>query len=239
MSMLTPPGMGGQYRIKGDRYPRMRRPRNRRKIVLAGLATALVLGLVGWGSLQLVGVFTGNGGSSAQAAGRHGDACRAADGKAPAGRGEAERAGATKKPGGKTGAKGRNGEKAPDALPEPGKITVNVLNATSRSGLAAKTAKELKKRGFAIGEIANAPERLDHKVDAPGLLIGGAGAKTVARLKVLGTQLDGARTRHDEREGDEIDLVIGNDFKGLAKAKDASRALEALASPSPKPSASC
>jgi hypothetical protein len=239
MSMLTPPGMGGQYRIKGDRYPRMRRPRNRRKIVLAGLATALVLGLVGWGSLQLVGVFTGNGGSSAQAAGRHGDECRTAEGKRPAGSGKAGQTGATKRPGGKADAKGGNAEKAPDALPEAGKITVNVLNATSRSGLAAKTAKELKKRGYAIGEITNAPERLDHKVDAPGLLIGAAGAETIARMKVLGTQLEGARTRHDERKGDEVDLVIGNDFKGLAKAKDASRALEALASPSPKPSLSC
>lgn len=27
MSMLTPPGMGGKYRITGDKYPRMRRPR--------------------------------------------------------------------------------------------------------------------------------------------------------------------------------------------------------------------
>ncbi len=236
MSMLTPPGMGGQYRIKGDRYPRMRRPKNRRKIMMAGLATAMVLGLIGWGSLQLVGIFTGTGGSTAQAAGRPGDECRAQDGKAPGEGGEAQQAGASQKPGEKSGDESGG---SPAALPEPGKITVNVLNATPRSGLAAKTAKELKKRGFAIGEIANAPEALDHKVEATGLLIGATGADTLARMKVLGTHLEGAETRHDERNGDEVDLVIGNDFAGLADAEDATRAVKALASPSPEPSPSC
>ncbi|MDT0380177.1 LytR C-terminal domain-containing protein [Streptomyces sp. DSM 42041] len=237
MSMLTPPGMGGQYRIKGDRYPRMRRPRNRRKIVLAGVATAMTLGLVGWGSLQIVGVFAGNG-DSAQAAGRTGDQCRAQDGTSSADGRNAEQASASARPGAQRN--GKAGEaKAPTAVPKPGKVTVNVLNATSRSGLAAKTAKELKKRGFAVGEIANAPAHLDHKVDAPGLLIGAAGTETLARMKVLGTQLEDAKTRHDAREGDDVDLVIGNDFKGLAKEKDADRALTALAQPSPKPSPSC
>ncbi|EST38776.1 hypothetical protein N566_05700 [Streptomycetaceae bacterium MP113-05] len=225
--------MGGQYRIKGDRYPRMRRPRNRRKLVLAGLATAMVLGLIGWGSLQIVGVFAGNV-DSAQAAGRPGDRCRAEDGKAPAD----EQTAASSGTAGKTGKADRTGGSS-TALPKPQKITVNVLNATSRGGLAAKTAKELKKRGFALGEVANAPARLDHKVDAAGLFIGATGAETLTRMKVLGPQLDGAKTRHDERKSDDVDLVIGNDFTGLTDAKDAARAVEALAEPSPKPSQNC
>ncbi|MFR9672939.1 LytR C-terminal domain-containing protein [Streptomyces sp. TR02-1] len=232
MSMLTPPGMGGQYRIKGDRYPRMRKPKNRRKLVLAGVATAMVLGLVAWGSLQLFGVFSTDGPASAQAADGRDGQCRVQEGKAPT---DARAAG----PGGTPGAKRAGAGASPTALPDAGKITVNVLNATPRSGLAAKTAKELKKRGFRIGEIANAPARLDHKVDGPGLLIGGTGAETVAAMKVLGTQLDGTESRHDERDDAAIDLVIGNDFASLAKAKDAERAVQALASPSPKPSPGC
>ncbi|RWZ73011.1 LytR family transcriptional regulator, partial [Streptomyces albidoflavus] len=67
MSMLTPPGMGGKYRITGDKYPRMRRTGGRRKLVLAATGGVLALGLLGWGTFQLVDVFTG--GSTATAAG--------------------------------------------------------------------------------------------------------------------------------------------------------------------------
>lgn len=69
MSMLTPPGMGGKYRITGDKYPRMRRPRRRSKVVLATIASVVALGLAGWGTLQLIDVFTG-GDKTASAADR-------------------------------------------------------------------------------------------------------------------------------------------------------------------------
>lgn len=238
MSMLTPPGMGGQYRIKGDRYPRMRRPRNRGRIVAASVAAVTALGLAAWGTLQLVDVFTGDGGSgSARAAGRPGEECRAErqqdarqDGKrsgtAP-GAGKATRA--ADRP-------SRPGAASAKPLPEPASITVNVLNATPEPGLAAKTAKELKKRGFTIGEVANAPAALDKKVKATGLLIGATGADTTARLKVLGTHLKGAGTRYDDRKGDAVDLVIGDGFKKLTAAGAADRAVAALASPPPSPS---
>jgi hypothetical protein len=61
MSMLTPPGMGGKYRITGDKYPRMRRPRHRRRIALAAVAGVVALGLAGWGTSQLIHVLNGDG----------------------------------------------------------------------------------------------------------------------------------------------------------------------------------
>ncbi|MER5631226.1 LytR C-terminal domain-containing protein [Streptomyces nitrosporeus] len=61
--------MGGKYRVTGKAYPRMRRPRRRRKLVLSTVAAAAVLGLAGWGTLQLVDVFTGSD-KQASAAGR-------------------------------------------------------------------------------------------------------------------------------------------------------------------------
>ncbi|WP_392676249.1 LytR C-terminal domain-containing protein [Streptomyces sp. LN785] len=61
--------MGGKYRITGDKYPRMRRPRSRRKLVLASIASVVALGLAGWGALQLIDVFTG-GDRAASAADR-------------------------------------------------------------------------------------------------------------------------------------------------------------------------
>ncbi|NBE54597.1 LytR C-terminal domain-containing protein [Streptomyces boluensis] len=203
MSMLTPPGMGGQYRITGDKYPRMRRSR-RRRIVLAVIASAAGVGLVGYGVLQLVDVFSGDQ-KRTVAAGR--PDCKP-----------------TPSP---------SVSAAP--LPKPGQITVNVLNATPRSGLAKQTADELKKRGFAIGEVGNATKEYDKKVDGAGLLLG-AKATSDNGFRVLGTQLAGAQRKTDDRKGKELDLIIGKDFKALTKKEDAVKALTALAEPSPTPS---
>ncbi|MEV0121826.1 LytR C-terminal domain-containing protein [Streptomyces sp. NPDC050703] len=204
MSMLTPPGMGGEYRITGDKYPRMRRTGGRRRIVLAVVASAAALALISWGTLQLIHVFSG--GAKASAAGGAADCDR-----------RAERSAAAR-------------EAKP--LPKPGQIKVNVLNATPRGGLAKKTADELRKRGFTIGEVGNATKALDKKVKGVGLLLGAPAAADTA-LPVLGTQLAGAERRADARKGGEVDLIIGDLFKGLAKKEDADKALAALAKPEP------
>jgi hypothetical protein len=207
MSMLTPPGMGGKYRIKGNKYPRMRRPRRRGRLVVLVAASAAVLGVGGWGTLQLIDVFTG-GGREASAAGSGTDC--------------APETKASPSPSAK-------------ALPEPRAITVNVLNATTRSGLAKKTADELKKRGFKIGDVGNATKQYDKKVKGPGVLLGPASALDTS-LPVLGTQLPGAERRTEAaRKGAAVDLVIGDAFKELAKRPDADRALTKLARPEPTP----
>lgn len=223
MSMLTPPGMGGKYRITGNRYPRMRRPRNRRRIVLASLATVCALGLAGWGTLQLIDIFSG--GSPASAASDHaaGKECstdakvKSADKKGPDG----------KKRGSGTGRPGKTVK-----LPEADTITVNVLNSTERSGLAKSTADALKKRGFKIGKVANAPAEFDKKVKNTGVLMGAPGQEGDVRLKVLGTQLKDTDSRFDDRKGEDVDFVIGDGYEKLAKEKQADAALTALASSS-------
>ncbi|WP_093800150.1 LytR C-terminal domain-containing protein [Streptomyces sp. Wb2n-11] len=208
MSMLTPPGMGGKYRITGKKFPRMRRPRNRRRTLLVVTASIVALGLAGWGTLQLIDVFTG-GEKRTRAAGR-GQGCE--------------------KPAPSASPKA--------ALPEPARIKVNVYNATPRSGLAKNTADELKKRGFAIGEIGNAPKEYDKKVKGSGLLLGSPKA-LAGTLPVLGTQLKGALRKADTRKGADVDLILGTDFKKLDAKKDADRALAVLAKPAPAPSSKC
>ncbi|KJY42023.1 membrane protein [Streptomyces sp. NRRL B-1568] len=224
MSMLTPPGMGGKYRITGRRIPHMRRPRNRRRIVLVLVATAAVLGLAGWGTLQLVDVF-GGGHSTTQAAsqpGKKSGDCKStqADGRA------APRA-------------------APKELPKPGDFTVNVYNATPRGGLAKITADELARRGFKIGQVGNAQAEYDKKVGGTAILLGPRDSVDGA-LKVLGTQLTGLEAKDDQREGQEVDLVLGDAFKALTPKEEADRALAGLdgqqppassAPPAPSPSA--
>ncbi|MEV1080916.1 LytR C-terminal domain-containing protein [Streptomyces sp. NPDC050211] len=209
MSMLTPPGMGGQYRIKGDKYPRMRRPRRRGRLVAGVVASVAALGLVGWGTLQLIDLFSG-GGDSASAAGTKSD-CSSKASPSPS---------------------------ATAAVPAPGKITVNVLNATTRSGLAKQTADELKKRGFRIGDVGNATAEFDKKVKGTGLLLGPASALNTS-LPVLATQLSTAERRTDAaRKGTAVDLILGNGFKALTTKKDADKALAALTGPQPTPSSS-
>lgn len=206
MSMLTPPGMGGQYRITGDKYPRMRRSRRRGRLVFVVAASVAVLGVGGWGTLQLIDVFTG-GGKQAAAAGPKAD-CASTVSASPS---------------------------ADAAVPRPGQITVNVYNATPRSGLAKETADELEKRGFRIGDVGNASTKFDKKVKGTGILLGPASSLDTS-LPVLATQLGTAERRTDAaRKGSTVDFIIGTGFKDLTKKADADKALAALARPEPTP----
>ena len=206
MSMLTPPGMGGQYRITGDKYPRMRPPRRRGRLVGAVVACGAVLGVAGWGTLQLIDVFTGGGGTASAAGTKAGCPTKASPAAAAS---------------------------SPAVLPKPAQITVNVFNATTRSGLAKTTADELKKRGFRIGEVGNAGPQYDKKVTGTGVLLGPTSSLNTS-LPVLATQLTTAERRTDAaHKAATIDLIIGNGFRTLTSQPEATRALTALAAPKP------
>ncbi|MET8582941.1 LytR C-terminal domain-containing protein [Streptomyces collinus] len=199
MSMLTPPGMGGQYRITGDKYPRMRRPRRRGRLAFALLASVAALGLIGWGTLQLIDVFTG-GGKKDSAAGTKAD-CRT----------KAQTAAQVV------------------ALPGPGDITVNVYNATPRGGLAKDTAAELKKRGFRIGHVGNATKEFDKKVKGAGVLLGPASALNSSLPVLATQLAGAERRTDAAHKGADVDLIIGDGFKNLTARPDADRALTTLA----------
>ncbi|WP_432102821.1 LytR C-terminal domain-containing protein [Streptomyces sp. bgisy091] len=196
--------MGGKYRITGNTYPRMRRPRHRRKLILSASAAVVALGLAGWGTLQLIDVFTG-GDKQANAA-AHPKNCPSPKASAPA-----------------------------KVLPKPAAIKVNIYNATPRSGLAKAAAAELKKRGFTIGKVDNAPAAYDKKVPGTGMLLGGATAMN-GSFPVLGTQLPGAATKTDTRSTADVDLIIGTKFKAFSTPTAAASALTALTKPAPAPS---
>ncbi|WP_338671674.1 LytR C-terminal domain-containing protein [Streptomyces sp. SCSIO 30461] len=206
MSMLTPPGMGGKYRITGNAYPRMRRPR-RRRYVFGALAAVAVIGVGGWGTMQLIDVFSGGGGAK------------------PATRAQAAACAAQASPA------------AAPLLPKPAQVTVNVYNATPRAGLAKTTADELRRRGFAVGKVGNAPPVYDKKVPGAAMLLGASTAHDGA-LRVLATQLTGAELRVDARKTADIDLIIGTAFKSLTAKPAADKALAAMAAP-PKPDGHC
>ncbi|MFE6825380.1 LytR C-terminal domain-containing protein [Streptomyces sp. NPDC057690] len=206
--------MGGKYRITGDKYPRMRPHRRRGRLVVVVVACGAVLGVAGWGTLQLIDVFTGGGGTATAA----GAGCSTKATKAS----PAASATAVASVVGVAG-----------AAPKPAQITVNVFNATTRSGLAKTTADELKKRGFKIGEVGNATKQYDKKVTGTGILLGPAASLNTS-LPVLATQLTTAERRTDAaRAGTTLDLIIGNQFKALTSPTASVKALSALAAPQP------
>ncbi|MEU3600995.1 LytR C-terminal domain-containing protein [Streptomyces sp. NPDC006798] len=207
MSMLTPPGMGGKYRITGDVYPRMRRPRNRRRIVVVAIAAVVALGLAGWGTVQLIDAFSGGSEKETTASRKAG--CVPAKGKPSA------------------------PPKTPVTL-KPAQITVNVYNATPRGGLAKAAAEELKARGFTIGKVGNATAAYDKKIPGAGLLLGAPGA-VKGPFNVLGTQLPGATARTDTRSTADVDLIIGTAYTSLAPRPAAEKALTTLANPARTP----
>ncbi|MET8948121.1 LytR C-terminal domain-containing protein [Streptomyces sp. NPDC004542] len=194
--------MGGQYRITGDKYPRMRPPRRRGRLAFLGVACVTALGVAGWGTVQLIDVFTGGEKDTASGAEA---TCPATTKVSPAARTR--------------------------ALPAPGKITVNVYNATARTGLAKQTADELKKRGFHIGDVGNATKQYDKKIKGAGLLLGPASALNTS-LPVVATQLAGAERRTDTtRKGEAVDLILGDGFKNLSARADADKAVAELTAP--------
>ncbi|MFE9562753.1 LytR C-terminal domain-containing protein [Streptomyces sp. NPDC006487] len=214
MSMLTPPGMGGKYKVTGAAYPRMTRPRRRRRIVLVVLGSIIGLALIAYGAVQLIDVFGGD-------ADKRKTAAAAKDCATPAPKAGSAASAAPKV-----------------ALPPPGGITVNVYNATPRAGLAKAVGDELKSRGFAIGKVGNAPADFDKKVPGAGILVGSPQTDKAA-FSVLGTNLAGATRQTDTRETADIDLILGDSFKELTPKADADKALAALANPQPAPAKKC
>jgi hypothetical protein len=101
---------------------------------------------------------------------------------------------------------------APAQLLTPTAVTINVYNATDRSGLAASVAKSLRTQGFKVAIVAN---------DPLGKSIGGVGEvrrgrRGAAGASLAAARLSGAKVVRDGRTDDTVDLVLGNKFTALS-----------------------
>lgn len=97
-------------------------------------------------------------------------------------------------------------------------VTVSVFNGGTRSGLAGETMRALTKRGFKRGQVGNAPEDVRVKVAQVWTTeANDAAARLVARQFGRSTKVRVT----DTDLGAGVDVVVGNDFDKLAKAKRA------------------
>jgi hypothetical protein len=109
-------------------------------------------------------------------------------------------------------------EQATVALPpcpppeiQPGQVSINVFNATGRSGLARLVADGMAQRGFVLATIANDPLAKDVPTGAE-IRHGPAG---VGQAQLVATQIPGAVLVVDQRPDASVDIAIGETFTEL------------------------
>ena len=93
----------------------------------------------------------------------------------------------------------------------PSQVTVNVYNATDRTGLAAKTASDVRKRGFKVSAVSNDP--LQKKVTGAAEVR--YGATGTASAKLVLALVKGSKGVKDSRTDSSVDLVLGTRFTAL------------------------
>ena len=98
----------------------------------------------------------------------------------------------------------------------PAQVTVNVYNATERTGLAAKTAADVRKRGFKVstGQQRPAASRTSGGRRGPLRPTGASSSKLVLAL------VKGAKAVKDSRTDWSVDLVLGAKFTALTPAAE-------------------
>ena len=95
---------------------------------------------------------------------------------------------------------------------KPGGVTVNVYNASARTGLAAAVGRALEKKGFRVATVDNDP--LGKTILTVGEIR--AGPSGAAAASLVSTRLVGARVVKDDRPDASVDLVLGKRYRALS-----------------------
>ncbi len=97
----------------------------------------------------------------------------------------------------------------------PADIEISVYNATSRNGLAGRSAALLKERGFVVDKVANDPS--DRPTPTVAEVRYGQEGRPKA-LVVLAVMPEGTKAVKDKRTDATVEVALGTEFKGLAPA---------------------
>ncbi len=99
----------------------------------------------------------------------------------------------------------------------PGDVTVNVYNATSRTGLAGSTSRLVADRGFVVGKVANDPSK--RKTPPVAEVRHGPTGAAAAEL-VAAVMPEGTTVVADKRKDATVDIALGTTFKTLLPATE-------------------
>ncbi|MGY1622634.1 LCP family protein [Geodermatophilus sp. SYSU D00965] len=123
----------------------------------------------------------------------------------------------------------------------PAGITVDVLNGTGTSGLAATVADQLRAQGFGVGQVGNEPGTVNET-----LVRFGPGAEE--RARTVAAAVPGSVLQASDTIGDGVQLVLGPGFSNVVpvevpappqpEAAEAQPSNDTLAAPATEPAAS-
>jgi hypothetical protein len=118
-------------------------------------------------------------------------------------------------------------------------VTLNVFNATQTAGLAEQIAAEFRNRGFTANVAETPPEGPGPWDLAAYLVYGpqGVGAAWLVGAYFLDGQYDDSGFIR-EREGPEVDVILGTGFQQLATSTEVNQAIAAKGRPQP-PEGTC
>jgi LCP family protein required for cell wall assembly len=113
---------------------------------------------------------------------------------------------------------------AAGAGPAPADVTVQILNASDRQGLAAEVGGTLGTLGFGVGEIGNAAE------PAPDTVIRFSPDRA-ADAELLARTVPSASSAPDPGASGVLQLVLGRSFDGVVRAPTATTSVSTPATP--------
>ena len=114
----------------------------------------------------------------------------------------------------------------------PADVTVNIYNATRRSGLAGRTSQQFTQRGFQVGKVANDPS--SRKTPKVAEVRFGPKGKAAADL-VLQVMPEGSKGVELDFASSGVSVALGTDFSSLGPLPEQT-GLPACPTPSEEPS---
>jgi hypothetical protein len=110
----------------------------------------------------------------------------------------------------------------------PAQVSVNVLNGTGTTGLAATVAEALRAQGFVVGTVGNEPGTVNESVVRHG-------PNVLEQARTVAAAVPGAVLQPSDAIGDTVQLVLGPGFANVVPVVVGAPVVEAAPATTPAP----